>query len=320
MHRLSIAVIVVASIIAFTRIATSAEVPPLYNWTGSYAGIAAGYGWGHSDQTDSGIPPCFFFGTCSGSSGGNGGSGGFFSFLGNGGGAGGNGGFFGGGGAGGNGGFFGNGGGGGTGGNGGPAGNGGSGGTGGNGGPAGNGGGGSGGTGGNGGFAGDGSYTMQGGLVGATLGYNWQTGPWVVGLEGDYSLANIEGSSNNCGATSPTPHACATKVESLGTLRGLVGKAVGATGNWLPYVTGGLAVAEMKAWDNLMPASGSDFRAGWTVGGGLEVGIAQNWVAKVEYLYVDLGSRQMFNIAPGVPETVRFTTNIIRAGIDHKFN
>jgi outer membrane immunogenic protein len=156
-------------------------------------------------------------------------------------------------------------------------------------------------------------------MLGGTLGYNRQMGSWVVGLEGDYSLANIEGSSNTCGATSPVPHACATKVESLGTLRGLVGNAVGATGNWLPYVTGGLAVGELKTWDNLFPASGSDFRAGWTVGGGLELGITQNWVAKVEYLYVDLGSHQMFNVVPGVPETVRFTTNILRAGIDHKF-
>jgi outer membrane immunogenic protein len=47
-------------------------------------------------------------------------------------------------------------------------------------------------------------------------------------------------------------------------------------------VTGGLAVGELKAWDNLFPASGSDFRAGWTIGGGLEVGIAQNWMAKLE--------------------------------------
>jgi outer membrane immunogenic protein len=80
-----------------------------------------------------------------------------------------------------------------------------------------------------------------------------------------------------------------------------------------------LAVGELKAWDSLFPASGSDFRAGWTVGRGLEVGITQNWAAKVEYLYVDLGNRQMFNVVPGVPETVRFTANILRAGIDHKF-
>jgi outer membrane immunogenic protein len=86
------------------------------------------------------------------------------------------------------------------------------------------------------------------------------------------------------------PHPCGTKLESFGTLRGRIGYAMGATGNWMPYVTGGLAVGELNAWDSLVPASGSDFRAGWTVGGGVETGITQNWRFKIEYLYVDLGS------------------------------
>jgi outer membrane immunogenic protein len=196
--------------------------------------IAGGYGWGHSDQTDPGIP-CDFFNTCPGTN------------------------------------------------------------------------------------AGDGSYGVHGGILGGTLGYNWQNGPWVLGVEGDYSWANISGSSNTCGATGPSPHACGTNLDSLGTFRGRIGYAMGATGNWLPYVTGGLAVGELNAWDSLFPASGSDFRAGWTVGGGVEVGITRNWTAKVEYLYVDLGSQQMFNIVPGVPETVSFTANIIRGGINYRF-
>src|SRR6202008_1309674 len=85
--------IAAASTVALTQIATAADVPPLHNWTGPYIGIAAGYGWGRSDQTDSGIP-CQFFGACPGSPGGNGGAGsngGNAGLLGNGG-AGGNGG------------------------------------------------------------------------------------------------------------------------------------------------------------------------------------------------------------------------------------
>src|SRR5262245_48630657 len=94
---------------------------------------------------------------------------------------------------------------------------------------------------------------------------------------------------------------------------------IGVTGNWLPYVTGGLAVGELKAWDALFPSSGNDFRAGWTVGGGMEVAFLRNWTFKVEYLYVDLGSQQMFNVVPGVPETVSFTANVVRGGINYKF-
>jgi outer membrane immunogenic protein len=69
----------------------------------------------------------------------------------------------------------------------------------------------------------------------------------------------------------------------------------------------------------LTPASGSVWRAGWTVGAGIETVIAPNWTAKLEYLYVDLGNGQVFNVAPGVPESVGLTANIIRAGINYKF-
>jgi opacity protein-like surface antigen len=166
----------------------------------------------------------------------------------------------------------------------------------------------------------DGSYDVQGGLIGGTLGYNWQQGPWVFGIEGDYSWADISGSSNTCGAGSGLPHSCGTKLESLGTARGRIGYATGATGTWLPYVTGGLAFGELNAWDNLIGVSGSDFRTGWTLGGGIETAFAPNWTFKVEYLYVDFGSQQMFNVAPGVPETVSFTANVIRAGINYEFH
>jgi outer membrane immunogenic protein len=234
---------VIISSIGLVEVASAAPVStPLYNWTGPYAGIAGGYGWGHSNQTDPGGIPCNFFGTCPPPP---------------------------------------------------PP-------------PPDD--------------VGDGSLSVNGGNIGGTLGYNWQQGRWTFGVEGDYSWANISGSSNTCGATSPIPHPCGTKLDSLGTLRARIGYAMGATGNWLPYVTGGLAVGELQAWDALFPASGSDFRAGWTVGAGVEAGITKNWTFKVEYLYVDLGSKQTFNIVPGIPETVSFTANILRAGINFKFN
>jgi outer membrane immunogenic protein len=44
------------------------------------------------------------------------------------------------------------------------------------------------------------------------------------------------------------------------------------------------------AWDALTPASGSAFRAGWTIGAGIETVLAPNWTFKFEYLYMDLGS------------------------------
>jgi outer membrane immunogenic protein len=166
--------------------------------------------------------------------------------------------------------------------------------------------------------AGDGSFSLNGGVIGGTLGYNWQWGPWVYGLEGDYSWTDISGSSNGCGAAFIS-HTCSTELDSLGTFRGRVGYTLGSQGTWLVYATGGLAVGDLEASDSLFNASGSEFRAGWTVGAGVETAFWRNWSAKAEYLYVDLGKAVLFNIGPGVPETVSFTANIFRVGVNYKF-
>jgi outer membrane immunogenic protein len=166
---------------------------------------------------------------------------------------------------------------------------------------------------------GDGHYPVGGGLFGGSLGYNLQTGPWVFGLEGDLSWANTTGQSAVCGATTATPHPCGTKLDALGTFRGRVGYAVGANSDWLLYATGGLAFGKINGWDSLTPASGNVWRAGYALGVGVEKVIAPNWTAKLEYLYVDLGSGQIFNIAPGVPESVGFTANTVRLGINYRF-
>jgi outer membrane immunogenic protein len=165
----------------------------------------------------------------------------------------------------------------------------------------------------------DGHYSTRGGLVGGTLGYNWQQGSWVFGIEGDYSWANFSGSSPVCGPNTATPHPCGTGLDALGTLRGRLGYAVGPTGSVLPYVTGGLAVGDVRGWDSLVSSEGSGFRAGWTAGVGVEGKITPQWSVKVEYLHVDLGSNHQFEVVPGVPETVSFRADIFRAGVNYTF-
>ena len=78
-------------------------------------------------------------------------------------------------------------------------------------------------------------------------------------------------------------------------------------------------MGELHAWDALTPSSGSAFRAGWTIGAGIETVLAPNWTFKFEYLYMDLGSAHLFDIVPGIPETVTFRDNIFRIGINYKF-
>lgn len=163
----------------------------------------------------------------------------------------------------------------------------------------------------------DGHYSVGGGLIGGTLGHNWQQSSWVFGIEGDYSLADINGSSSICGTGGVTPHPCGTTLGSFGTLRGRLGYATGPAGSILPYITGGLSVGDVHGWDNLTPASGSSLRAGWNIGAGLEARIARQWSVKVEYLHTDLGDGHLFDVVPGVPETVSFKADIVRIGVNY---
>ena len=155
----------------------------------------------------------------------------------------------------------------------------------------------------------DGSYKVNGGLIGVTAGYNWQFSNLLVGLEGDLGWAGIKGSSSVCGGT----HECGTKLNAFGTVRGRVGSVMGKT---MIYATGGLAVGYIKAWDVSGPASGTNYKAGWTVGGGVEQRISGPWSAKLEYLYTDFGGADYFTLANHTPEHVRLTTQTVRLGLN----
>jgi opacity protein-like surface antigen len=47
--------------------------------------------------------------------------------------------------------------------------------------------------------------------------------------------------------------------------------------------------------------------------------LTPHWTVNVEYLYVDLDGGQVFDIVPGIPEPVRFTANVLRAGVKYQF-
>ena len=159
------------------------------------------------------------------------------------------------------------------------------------------------------------SNSPKGALIGGTIGFNYQVGSFVWGLEGDYDWADIKDSAA-CGAFS-----CETKNSWLATARGRVGYAFD---RWLPYFTGGAAFGKVEANSTNPAAPGaSDTRTGWTVGGGVEYAFLGSWSAKLEYLYVDLGSfdcNAACSGAAAVGSTVDFKTNIIRAGLNYKFS
>ncbi len=141
---------------------------------------------------------------------------------------------------------------------------------------------------------------------GAQVGYNWQRGAWVAGLEADISFADIEGSetftTRNFGSpSSPLFFAKqhSFEIDWFGTARARLGYS---TGSVLAYVTGGFAWAKVDAnlsviatdgavtYTELGGASDSATHTGYTIGGGVEALLGKGWSLKAEYLYVDLGS------------------------------
>jgi outer membrane immunogenic protein len=137
------------------------------------------------------------------------------------------------------------------------------------------------------GFELDGSKT--GGTAGAVLGYNWQHGSFVYGLEGDWSWIGAKtGHLANLGQTSTS-----FDINSVSTIRGRAGLALDST---LFYLTGGAAFGHIK---NTFAFSVTDAvafsftqnetKAGWTVGAGVEHMFAPNWTARAEWRFVDLG-------------------------------
>lgn len=153
----------------------------------------------------------------------------------------------------------------------------------------------------------------KGMLAGLTLGYNWQMGSMVYGVEGDFNWSWMKGSTP-CGLGGD----CETKNNWFGTARGRIGYAFD---RFLPYLTGGAAFGDIKATNtNIGFTGGSATKFGWTLGGGLEYAFLSNWTAKAEYLYVDLGSFDCgLSCGPASPNNVSFSANVFRVGLNYKF-
>jgi outer membrane immunogenic protein len=171
--------------------------------------------------------------------------------------------------------------------------------------------------------------TPSGGFGGGQLGYNWQRGQLVVGVEADLQAADIrdEFSSRVIDAGGDVLDAH-QRLDYFGTVRGRVGFAFGRA---LVYATGGYAYGGGS--DQLFASNGAftanlhndDTRSGSVVGGGVELALAPHWSAKIEYQHIDLGSERLS--APSVPPGVIITSNkledqveTVRLGLNYRFD
>jgi outer membrane immunogenic protein len=124
--------------------------------------------------------------------------------------------------------------------------------------------------------------------VNENFGYNFQTGNFVFGLEGSLAAANFDGRFTS--PYLPAAGAWTPNMNWLGTVTGRIGYSFG---QWLPYVKGGFAAAEVGSPLQGAPigtfTQGSEL-GGWTGGIGLEYQLTPKLSLGLEYLYTDLGS------------------------------
>ena len=158
-----------------------------------------------------------------------------------------------------------------------------------------------------------GSFNVSGGLIGATVGANYQIGQFVLGIEGDGDWQNFDGTTANgsCAGVG-----CETKSNWLATVRGRAGYAWDRV---LFYGTGGAAFANVQAGAGALPFQSST-QTGWTAGLGVEYAFAPNLTAKVEYLYVGLPSAPCgLGSCGSTTTTVSLNESVIRGGVNFKF-
>jgi outer membrane immunogenic protein len=162
------------------------------------------------------------------------------------------------------------------------------------------------------------SPRMQGGFVGGTAGYNWQTSNVVFGVEADGAWADVSASAAGVvfvPGIGGIPASVSSKTDAMGTVRGRIGWAVN---NVLLYGTGGYAWIDNKVTATLGPVSVSDskFHSGWTVGAGVEAFIAPQWSVKGEYLYRSLGGETYFS---GAVPTGSLNFHTVQVGVNYHF-
>jgi outer membrane immunogenic protein len=144
---------------------------------------------------------------------------------------------------------------------------------------------------------------LDGFTGGVQAGYNYQMGQFVVGLETDIQGADFS-STNGFGDR--------VRTEYFGTVRGRVGVAFD---RFMPYVTGGWAYGNVKTTIAGIGSTDKTHTGGYAVGAGLEYAFTNNLSAKLEYMYVDLGEKSVFNT--GVKVGTDFS--IVRAGVNYRF-
>ncbi|ACK49860.1 porin [Methylocella silvestris BL2] len=164
-------------------------------------------------------------------------------------------------------------------------------------------------------------------IGGAHVGYNLQLNQFVVGLEGSVDGTSLSKTYSGTafvpgfGVAGINLH---TSADIQGSIRGRVGYAWDRV---LVYATGGVAFAGVKASLSTPFSydSSSTTKVGWTVGGGLEYAVTNNWSIRAEYRYSNFGNATLYpaslaGVDAGPFVNRKFNINQVQVGFSYKFD
>jgi outer membrane immunogenic protein len=175
--------------------------------------------------------------------------------------------------------------------------------------------------------------SLEGGLVGGQIGYNFQFSNIVLGVEADWSFADLEGSERDGNFITQN-----YEIDGFGSVRGRLGLALG---HFLPYATGGWAWADTSfnqtcaagaptnthcATNKAGPYSKTDDETidGWVYGGGVEAALSENWSVRAEYLRYDF-DKESYDLGTSPngfalgSKTLEHDVDVVRFAVNYKF-
>jgi outer membrane immunogenic protein len=170
-----------------------------------------------------------------------------------------------------------------------------------------------------------GNPEINGLFGGADAGVNYQLdNGFVVGAEADIAASSTEGAAQM--------YFAATGLSALATVRGTVSpmaslraRAGFAVDRFLPFVTGGVALAQTSfeyvtagTTPFILPGL-DDVQLGWTVGAGLEYAVTENISARAEYRFSQFDGSEKASPALGGTEKASFHTHDARIGLNYHF-
>jgi len=174
-----------------------------------------------------------------------------------------------------------------------------------------------------------GAQDLEGAVYGGQLGYNFQFGQVVIGVETDISATDQKSTATRL-CVAP---ACALSLTQtsdgsipwLGSTRLRLGYAAGAI---LFYGTGGVGYGSFKSTQTLttvlssVTTTVSEQRAAFVAGGGIEAALGNHWSLRAEYLHFDSAESDTTYSLAGlglVTSKGRMSEDMVRLGVNYRF-